>query len=82
MTPAQAKRIIKAELQLRELPFTKLTARTIDFSDLARGSSILARGSSIIFVCIHGWEPNPVFNELKTLAHVHGFCVETDGPFG
>jgi hypothetical protein len=74
MTPAQAKRIIKAELQLRELPFTKLTARTIDFSDLARGSSI--------FVCIHGWEPNPVFNELKTLAHVHGFCVETDGPFG
>jgi hypothetical protein len=68
MTTSQAKKIIRSFLLEHNLPFTKLTARTIGFSDLARGSSI--------FVKIHGWQPNPVWDELKTLAHRNGFCVE------
>jgi hypothetical protein len=47
----------------------KLTARTVDFTDLAR--------CSVIFVQVRGWEPNPLWNELKTLAKTNGFCVES-----
>jgi hypothetical protein len=68
LTPAQAKRIILAELQLRDLPFTKLTARTIGFSDLGRGSRI--------FVQIHGWQPNAVWAELDGFARRNGFSIE------
>ncbi len=68
MTPAQAKKIIAAELQARYLPYTKLTARTIDFSDLAR--------ASCIFVTIHGWQPNPQWEELRKVAVANGFRIE------
>jgi len=43
MTPAQAKRIVLEALRQRNLPFAKLTAKTINFTDLARGSCIFVR---------------------------------------
>jgi len=50
------------------LPFTKLSARTVGFSDLGRGSRI--------FVQIHGWQPNPVWAELEGFARRNGFSIE------
>src|SRR5208337_4459346 len=38
-----------------------------------------ARGSSI-FVTIHGWQPNPAWDELKKIAIANGFRVEAKGP--
>jgi hypothetical protein len=70
MTPKQ---IIKMELDKRGLPYTKLTARKVDFTDLAR--------ASCIFVKIHGWQPNPAWDELKAIAVANGFRIETAGGF-
>ncbi len=70
----EAKKIIENELIRLKLPYTKLTARTINFHDLARGSAI--------FVKIWGWEPNPLFFELKKLASENGFILETDWGLG
>jgi hypothetical protein len=78
LTPAGAKKIIKAELEKRNLPYTKLTAKTISFSDLAR--------ASCIFVKIHGWsslatssiavgEPS-AWSQLKEVAIQNGFRIE------
>lgn len=69
MTVQKAKQIIKKRLNELNLPYTKLTARTIYFTDLTR--------SSCIFVKIHGWQPNPAWNELKALAIEHGFRLES-----
>jgi hypothetical protein len=52
------------------IPFTKLTAKTVDFTDLAR--------EKVIFVKIHGWEPCPALIGIKQLAKECGFRVETD----
>lgn len=60
--------IIKTELVQRGLPFTRVTARTLDFTDLARAQAV--------FVTVNGWEPNPAAAELKQLARQHGFFVE------
>jgi hypothetical protein len=68
ITPNQAKKIIKNVLDINNLPYTKLTARTIDFTDLARDSKI--------FVRIHGWYPDPKFSLLEKSAKENGFCVE------
>ena len=68
ITPAIAKRIIATELQRLQLPILKLTARTVSFSDLARGQCI--------FVRIHNWQPNPLFEELRKAAVTNGFRVE------
>jgi hypothetical protein len=68
MTPSEAKRIIKSELEKRGLPFTRLSAKTIGFSDLA--------GGECIFVHVHGWQPNPIWGELETLAQQNGFRIE------
>ena len=68
MSATQAKRIIENELISRKLAYTKLTARTIGFSDLARGNKL--------FVKIHGWQPNPQWDELKTVARKYAFCIE------
>ena len=70
MTAKQANSIIANKLVELGVSYTKLTARTISFSDLAR--------TSCVFVKIHGWKPNPVIQELKELAVSHGFRVETD----
>lgn len=68
----EAKKIIKAELERRKIPYTKLTARTINFQDLAR--------VNCIFVKIHGWQANPVYEELSKVAVENGFRIETDWP--
>lgn len=70
MTTNEAKKLIKSELVRRGIPFMKLTAKTIDFTDLAR--------KSCIFVTIHGWQPNPQLKELKDIAARNGFRVNTD----
>ena len=68
MNTRQAKKIIASKLNELGLSYTKLTARTIHFSDLAR--------ASCIFVRVHGWQPNPAWSELKALAIANGFRVE------
>ena len=68
ITPKQAKSIIKAKLAELGLPEYKLTAKTIDFSDLAR--------ATCVFVKIHGWTPNPLFQELRDVAIKNGFRVQ------
>lgn len=68
MTPHAAKKIIQAALDSMHLPYTKLTARTIGFSDLARGSCI--------FVKVHGWQPGDGWTRLKDIARENGFCIE------
>ncbi len=67
MTPAEAKKIVKAKLSEFGKEH-KVTARTIGFVDLAR--------DSCIFVKVHGWKPDPAWNELDRLAREHGFRVE------
>jgi len=68
MTTNEAKKIVAAELQKRNLPYTKLTAKTVDFSDLAR--------ATCIFVKIHGWQPNPAWDEIRQVAVAHGFRIQ------
>lgn len=73
VTPGQAKKIVEGFLRNRGLPYARLTARTVGFSDLARGSKL--------FVKIHGWKPSPEFKNLEALAHQHGFIVEGGGVY-
>jgi hypothetical protein len=68
ITPHKAKKLLAAELTAKGLPFTKLTARHVDFTDLARAMPL--------FVTIHGWEPNPAFDDLKRFAKQHGFYIQ------
>lgn len=68
LTTHSAKQIIKRELDRRGLAYSKLTARTVSFSDLARGDCI--------FVKIAGWHPNPAWDELKAVAKANKFCIE------
>jgi hypothetical protein len=74
LTLHQAKAFIRWALEERDIPFTKLTARTVGFHDLARGESV--------FVKIHGWKGSTLWEELRGMAHHEGFCLETDGAFG
>ena len=67
ITPHKAKKLLAAELTAKGLPFTKLTARHVDFTDLARAMPL--------FVTIHGWEPNPALGDLERFAKGHGFYV-------
>lgn len=69
ITPARAKKIMQAALEERELPYEKLTARTVNFTDLARGGCV--------FVKIHGWKPRPSWDHLKKVAKENGFCIES-----
>ncbi len=69
ITLNQAKKLIKQELEAKCLPFTKLTARTVGFSDLAR--------AAVVFVTVHGWKPNPQWDNLKAVAKKHDFCLDT-----
>ena len=67
MTTKEAKRIIASALAANGLE-NKLTARTIGFDDLARGSRL--------FVNIHGWRPSPLAEALARTARENGFSVE------
>ena len=68
MKAHEAKGIIKAELDKRELPYDRLSAKTISFVDMGRGDCV--------FVKIHGWKPSPVYGELEAIAKTHGFRIE------
>jgi hypothetical protein len=68
LTPAACKLIVREFLDERRLPYERLSARTIDFSDLAR--------ARVIFVSVHGWQPSPAWEELRALAFKHAFRVE------
>jgi hypothetical protein len=68
MTPREAAKTLKAELVRRVLPFNKISAKTVEFTDLARARAI--------FVKIHGWLPSPYADELKAFGKANGFNVE------
>jgi hypothetical protein len=68
MTPNEAKAVVRNFLTANNLPFVKLSARTVGFTDLARGECL--------FVTVHGWKPNPLWNDLKALAKENGFCIQ------
>ena len=68
MTPREAKKIVASFLNQEGLPYTKLTAKTVSFSDLAR--------RQCIFVKVWGWTPNPAWGTLKEIAVQNGFYVE------
>jgi len=67
---ALAKKIMTEALQKRGVPFTKLTARTVSFEGFGYGKRI--------FVKIHGWQPNPIFDELEKVAIQCNFRITTD----
>lgn len=67
MNTREAKKIIQETLTGLGLS-NRVTAKTIDFTDLAR--------ASCVFVCVHGWEPSPLADEIERTAKAHGFCAE------
>lgn len=71
ITPHAAKKLIKAELDRLSLPYTKLSAKTVSFVDLARDSRLVVR--------VHGWQPRPEWEHLRSTARVNGFLVEAPG---
>jgi len=68
MTNNAAKKIIAEKLASLELPAYKLTAKTIDFTDLARASKL--------FIKIHGWKPSPLWDDLQKVAKENGFLIQ------
>jgi len=68
MTPRQAKQLVRDRLEALGLQYSRLTARTVDFSDLARCSRVV--------VTVHGWQPNPAWRDLQALASDNGFYIE------
>lgn len=68
MDAVQAKKIIEAKLNALGLSYAKLTARKVGFQDLARGDCV--------FVKVHGWKPDPLWDVLVKLAKANGFRVE------
>lgn len=73
MTTHQAKKLLKGYLDANGLGYTKLTARTISFSDLAR--------ASCIFVKIHGYVASKPgistdWADMKRFAVGNGFRIE------
>lgn len=70
VTVSGAKKLIKSALFARGLE-NKLTAKTIDFSDLTR--------ASCVFVIVHGWRPDPLAADLEKLAREHRFRVTFKG---
>jgi hypothetical protein len=78
LTPAMAKKHLAAFLAAEKLPFTKLTAKTVDFTDLARASKV--------FVTVHGWAPapcgpfdTPASDTVKAFGKRFGFVVDFKG---
>ena len=69
MTSNEAKKIVAKKLNDLNLPAFKLTAKTIDFSDLARGSKL--------FVKIHGWQPSPLWDDLQKTAKENEFLIQS-----
>lgn len=71
MTTGEAKKLIAAELKRRNVSFEKMTAKTVSFSDLARGSGL--------FVSVKGVpaQTTPeLWDALRAIAKQHGFFVQ------
>lgn len=68
ISPAKAKKILREELNKRGLD-NKLSAKTVSFADLARCKRV--------FVRVHDWKPNPIWQELKLFSAENGFYIET-----
>jgi hypothetical protein len=68
LMPSRAKEIIRQALVKLNLPPYKLTAKTVDFTDLAR--------ARMVFVRIHGWKPDPIYGELDRIARHNDFRIE------
>ena len=71
MTPNKAKEIIRETIAGLGLQPHKLTARTIDFEDLAL--------ASCVFVFVSGWKPDPMWRVLQAMAKMNGFRIESKG---
>ena len=69
MTSNGAKKIIAARLEDLHLPPYKLTAETVDFTDLARASKL--------FITIHEWKPSPLWDVLQQTAKENGFLIQS-----
>lgn len=70
MTAMEAKQLIETALKERNVPFTRVSASKLLFENV-----ICTKKR---FVKIHGWQPNPIFNEIQKIANENGFCVTTD----
>lgn len=69
MTPRAAGAAIRVALKGRALPFTKVRARTVSFSDLARASKV--------FVTVEGWRADrSMADELRAIGKANGFIVD------
>lgn len=68
MNTIQAKKEVAAMLADLDLPPHRLTARTVDFTDLAR--------ERVVFVTIHNWSPNPKASILDAVAREMGFRIQ------
>jgi hypothetical protein len=66
-TANEAKKIIAAKLNELGLPAYKLSAKTVDFTDLARAQKL--------FVKINGWKPSPLWDDLQKTAKENGFLI-------
>lgn len=67
ITTHQAKRVVREALERYGLGYTKLTARTVSFTDLARGEALV--------VTIHGWGPSPDHELVRQAARAQGVQV-------
>lgn len=69
MTATKARSLMKAFLDENAIPYDKLKAKTVDFSDLARASAI--------FVKIFGWIPDEAnYNAVRKFARDNGFIAQ------
>ena len=68
MNAREASATVKAELTRRGLAFSKVTARTVSFVDLAREDGVVVK--------IHGWKPAPVANEILHFGRMNKIIVE------
>lgn len=66
ITPHHARKLTKEWLDSKGFDY-RVSAKTIDFSDLARDYAV--------FVTVHGWKPNKSWSELQKHARKHGYYV-------
>jgi cation transport regulator ChaB len=70
---SESKQLVSGWLAEHGLSAEKVSGKTVGFSDLAREAAVP-------FITIHGWEPNPVAEDLQAWAASHGFRVDFRGP--
>lgn len=68
MTPAEAKTEAVRILTERGMPYERLSARTVSFSDLARAETVV--------VTVHGWNPSSNARSVQRDARARGFTIE------